>query len=605
MATMPSEDVQRNWWHISSVEAQQQPRPLSRNSMLLPRLLMQRNSKWSLLEVKRNLERVGLEKNNMAVQVRYRVTPPVGTNAGSTDNCTPVASGGYKSRTYMLDKRITQKMTLDLEKFKCEKESDVELTRAEFSDFWLGIMEQISYETEKLIYAHAGSNFAYIGKLPPFDSLGAPRPFDTLPLLEANGKTVNPTGLQSFMQDMDAVGAGDNYFAVGNTRALAYATALNMTVPNQSGYNVGALGTSLQSSKILNSYFVGGAFSDLGVNNPLVVIEEGALFFASAPLFNTAQATLGKGQKMFSMEHPNMKGVWVNITETISEVCEGDTLPTITWLGSVVFNIIGKMTCDIDGSFFNEGNNGVYLYDITCSDAGMCDLPNRTANVASNLLSFGKECAPVELCDADCTMFKLPIGYKEVLGETFAVFTVVFTPGAGGSQPSSFAWEINGTPALETSNSLMVNIDLLNNGDTITVTAADGAGCTAEATFNYEFPDVLRGVLQVKNTIGGAVLTSGVTLNLGDIVQNDLAGFSFLMTALNWDIAVSAIAASASATLFSPPIIPFTITTASLGESLSAALDTTVLGVISGSITITSDAVDEIFVINYTYTVIP
>ena len=299
-----------------------------------------------------------------------------------------------------------------------------------------------------------------------------------------------------------------------------------------------------------------------------------------------------------------MKGVWVNITETISEVCEGDTLPTITWLGSVVFNIIGKMTCDIDGGFFNEGNNGVYLYDITCSDAGMCDLPNRTANVASNLLSFGKECAPAELCDTDCTMFKLPIGYKEVLGETFAVFTVVLNPGAGGSQPSSFDWEINGTPALETSNSLMVNIGLLNNGDTITVVAADGAGCTAEATFNYEFPDVLRGVLQVANNVGGAVLTSGVTLNLGSVAQNDLLGVTFDLYALILGVSVSAVTASASATLI-PTTPTFALTVGALAESFAAELDTAVLGVISGSITITSDAVDEIFVINYTYTVIP
>lgn len=604
MATTPSVDVQQNWWHISAVDAQETPRKLRTNSMFLVKLLQQQQGRFQLEEVKRDLQRKGLSKNNLAVQITQAVTPPFGTNAGGADACTPATEDGYISRIYMLDKMVTQKMTIDREVFKCQKQSDEALIRRKFSDFWYGLHEQIAQAAEALLYSKNGTSFAYIGALPSLTNPGAPRPFDVLPLLKADGLTVNPTGLLTFQQDMMAVGAGEDYFALGAIRAMAYAKAQQMTVPNLSGYNVDAINDDLPAAKILNSYAIGNAFLADGITNPLLVIEDGALQFASAPYFNTTEVIEGKGQKFWSMEHPNLPGVWVNITETVNEVCELNTYPTTTWTGTIIFNLIGKMTCDYEGGFFSEGNSGVYLYDIVCSDAGMCGLDNRTTNFPSYIQTFGKECEAEPVCDTACRLDMLQVGYKTIAGVNYAVFTVVFTPAAGGSQPTSYLWEINGSTVVgETENSLVVALSDLNDGDVVTATPIGSDNCEVEAAFEpFVLPDAFKGTLRVVNSIGGATVVNGATLDLGNIVQNDPAGFSFEITALNFDIAVSAITASAGTTLFSPPT-PFTVAAASLGEPLAAILDTGVLGVISGSITITSNATDGIFIINYTYTV--
>lgn len=605
MATTPSIDVQQNWWHISAVDAQETPRKLRTNSMFLAKLLQQQQGRFQLEEVKRDLQRKGLSKNNLAVQITQAVTPPFGTNAGSTSACTLATEDGYISRIYMLDKMVTQKMTIDREVFKCQKQSDEALIRRKFSDFWYGLHEQIAQAAEALLYSKNGTSFAYIGALPSLTNPGVPRPFDVLPLLKADGLTVNPTGLLTFQQDMMAVGAGEDYFALGAIRAMAYAKAQQMTVPNLSGYNVGAINDDLPAAKMLNSYAIGNAFLADGITNPLLVIEDGALQFASAPYFNTMEVIEGKGQKFWSMEHPNLPGVWVNITETINEVCELNTYPTTTWTGTIIFNLIGKMTCDYDGGFFSEGNSGVYLYDIVCSDAGMCGLDNRTTNFPSYIQTFGKECEAEPVCDTACRLDVLQVGYKTIAGVNYAVFTVVFTPAAGGSQPTSYLWEINGSDVVgETENSLVIALSDLNDGDVVTAEAMGSDNCEVVATFEpFVLPDALRGELIVE--LNGLRLTNGATVNLGDF---PLGGGP---TNISFDVSHEVLPVTASGVTSSgdvigtpaPAAFPVSIPAYPLSEVFDATIDEATEGAKSGSITIASNAIEPSFVINMTWNV--
>jgi hypothetical protein len=607
MATTPSIDVQQNWWHVSMVEAQEAPRKLRTNSMFLAKLLQQQQGRFQLEEVKRDLQRKGLSKNNLAVQITQAVTPAFGTNAGSTSACTLADEDGYISRIYMLDKMVTQKMTIDREAFKCQKQTDEALIRRKFSDFWYGLHEQIAQAAEALLYSKNGTSFAYIGALPSLTNPGAPRPFDVLPLLKADGLTVNPTGLLTFQQDMMAVGAGEDYFALGAIRAMAYAKAQQMTVPNLSGYNVGAINDDLPAAKMLNSYAIGNAFLADGITNPLLVIEDGALQFASAPYFNTMEVVEGKGQKFWSMEHPNLPGVWVNITETINEVCELNTYPTTTWTGTIIFNLIGKMTCDYDGGFFSEGNSGVYLYDIVCSDAGMCNLDNRTTNFPSYIQTFGKECEAEPVCDTACRLDMLPIGYKTIAGENYAVFTVVFTPAAGGSQPTSYVWEINGSVVVgETENSLIIALADLNDGDVVTVEAIGSANCTAVTAFEpFVLPEGLCGTISAVLSPTLDPVLNGSTINAGSFAKNAVidairVNISALINNIN---VVSAVCSGAYATLTVSPALPDTLIVGGANMSLDMALSTAVGGNYTSTVTVTSNACDAVFTYTVNWTV--
>lgn len=604
MPQVPSTDVALSAWQIAYVKSQQTNIAPRLNSMFLERLLVQQEGRFSIQEVKRGLERQGrTAKNNMAVVLRQRIRQAYGANATNLNTCDILPSSiGYINKTYWLDKQVASTATLDREKFRCIQESDAELSNAVLADFYNDLHEKLAAALEGLLYSTNGTDFNYIGSLPALNNPGAPRPYGVLPLLEADGKTVNPAGLMSFQQDMMQVGAGNNYFALGNSRAMAYALAQKMQVPNLNGYDLTVTKEMLNAAKIMNSFMIANAFP--GIDNPLLVIEDGALAFVSEPLYPTPIE--GNGQRMWSQQHPNLPGVWINITETIGTVCEANTAPTIQWVGTIVFNLIGKMTCDYEGNFFSEGNRGVYLYDITCADGGMCDLPNRSTAFPNFILPYGKDCTPEEVCDTACRLDRLQIGYNSIAGDDYAVFTVVFTPAAGGSQPTGYVWSINGSVVVgQTQNSLIVDLSGLNDGDVVTVEAIGSADCTAVTAFEpFVLPDAFRGILRVTNFNGGAVLVNGATLDLGSIEQDGVLQFALGVSALNLPVVVATIAGSASSILFYPTLsLPATLTVGAPEDFVTDVLDTTVLGVVNGSITITSNATDDIFVINYTYTV--
>jgi len=605
MPQVPSTDVALSAWQISYVKAQETNLAPRLNSMFLERLLVQQEGRFSIQEVKRGLERQGRTgKNNMAVVLRQRVRQAYGANASNLNTCDILPSSiGYINKTYWLDKQVASTATLDREKFRCIQEGDAELTNAVLGDFYNDLHEKLAAALEGLLYSTNGTDFNYIGSLPALANSGSPRPYGVLPLLEADGKTVNPAGLMSFQQDMMQVGAGNNYFALGNTRAMAYALAQKMQVPNLNGYDLTVTKEMLNAAKIMNSFMIAGAFA--GIDNPLLVIEDGALAFVSEPLYPAPIE--GNGQRMWSQEHPNLPGVWINITETIGTVCEANTAPTIQWVGTIVFNLIGKMTCDYEGNFFSEGNRGVYLYDITCADGGMCNLPNRSTAFPSFILPYGKDCTPEAVCDTTCRLDTQKVGYKTIAGENYAVFTVVFTPAAGGSQPTSYLWEINGSDVVgETQNSLVIALADLNDGDVVTVEAIGSANCTAVTAFEpFVLPDAFRGVLTVVNTDGFVVLTNGVTINAGNITQDDTQNINLDLSAIGADVIVSNITYTGVLDIAVPATLPQTISEGGI-LSVNAQYDSTVLGAKTGSLVIQTNAAgDEFFIVNFTWNVIP
>jgi len=606
--SVPTVDTTLSAWKVAYINAQNAQEAPRLTSMFLERLMVQQRGRWDMLEVKRGIERQGLTKNGLAVVLRRRVRPAYGNNATNLDLCSDIPSSlGYINKTYMLDQQVAATAILDKEKFRCLNQSDIDSTNAVLGDFYNELHERLGNSLEGMLYSKDGSgNYKYIGSLPALDSPGAPRPYAEIPLLNADGKTINPAGLLAFQQDMNAVGASSNYFALGNTRAMAYAMAQNIQVPNLNGYNLNVTNDILSASKIMNSFLVANAFA--GITNPFVVIEDGALAFASAPLYPLGQVVEGDGQRMWSQEHPNLPGVYINITETIEKVCDANTLPTIKWVGTIIFALIGKMTCDYEGNFFSEANNGVYLYDIKCADEGMCELPNRSVLLPNFVMPYGKDCVPETVCDTACRLDGLQVGYKEINGVNYAVFNVVFTPGAGGGLPEEFEWSVNGSPDPDEKDSIfLIAVDDLNNGDVVSVSAIGSLDCDAEFSFEpFVLPDVYRGVLTVTDVTGSdVILTNGATINAGNIAQDDTLNVNLDLSVIGRDVIVSAITYTGVLDIAVPATLPQTIIDGG-NLAVDAQYDTTVLGAKTGSVVIQTDAAgDEFFIVNFTWNVVP
>jgi len=604
----PTVETALSAWKIAYINAQNAQEAPRLTSMFLKRLTVQQMGRWDMLEVKRGIERQGLTKNGLAVVLRRRVRPAYGNNAMNLDLCSDVESSlGYVNRTYMLDQQVAATAIIDKEKFRCLNQSDIDSTNAVLADFYNELHERLGNSLESMLYSKDGSgNYKYIGSLPALSSPGVPRPYAEIPLLNADGKTINPAGLLAFQQDMNAVGASSNYFALGNTRAMAYAMAQNIQVPNLNGYNLNVTNDILSASKIMNSFLIANAFTD--ISNPFVVIEDGALAFASAPLYPLGQVIEGDGQRMWSQEHPNLPGVYINITETIEKVCDANTLPKIKWVGTVIFALIGKMTCDYEGNFFSEANNGVYRYDIKCADEGMCELPNRSVLLPNFVMPYGKDCVPEQVCDPTCRLDGLQVGYKEINGVNYAVFNAVFTAGAGGGLPEEFEWSINGSADPDEKDSIfLIAVDDLNDGDVVSVSAIGSLDCDAEFSFEpFVLPDAFRGVLTVINTDGFVVLTNGVTINAGNITQDDTQNINLDLSVIGPDVIVSNITYTGVLDIAVPATLPQTISEGGGNLSVNAQYDSTVLGAKTGSLLIQSNAAgDEFFIVNFTWNVIP
>lgn len=600
-----SQDVINNGWKQSYINAQTgtvQARP---KSMVLERLLAgSTNGRFRVLgEVKRRFNTKDPNKENFTVTVAKIKRRAYGADSDFSDACTPTTSPQMLARAYTLRRFVQDKITLNEDDFACLMADNTTLAQSQFDSFWAGLHEKFSAAVESLIYSPE-----YIGKLPALNTFGAPRAYADLAALRADGITLNPRAELDLMQDMEASGAG-NYFMVGGTRLAAYQLAKRIASPALAGYDPSKIATIEGQGAIVSNMLAGSPYiAGLGLTNPVLVIEDGALQIVSAPIHPLGAPRVGSGQRFWSVEHPNLRGVYVNIIETISDVCDPNGRLITTWSGTILFDIIGEMSCDADGNIWSDGEamKGVYLYNLTCSDDTLCDAPNRIAALPNFAKDYNKNCDVDMVCAADATCsITLSQGYlpDPETGRLLMILTANATASAGGTPATLFEWSVNGNVLPETTSIISIDTALLADGDVIKVVGMDSLACSNETSLVVENLQQNCGTLTAN--FDNAFYLDGDTINLGNVNQNSAKTVDITFAAVGYAINVLSITSTGDVvSTANVPAVPVTLAAGGAGVVTTVTLKTTTLGANQAIVTVSHEGCDGEFVLQINFDVI-
>jgi hypothetical protein len=609
--TPPSAELENNAWKMSTLFAQNNDFSSRQASMLLQKLVISQMSNRHYLRVA--AERVrqnGLQKAGLAVKLQYRKRKAYGAGAnleGSICNTTPGTE--YVTKSYYLDKKVEHTITVSQERYRCIEAADREQFLFDLAQGYSDLTDRFANGVESQLYSkNADGSYKYIGKLPSYEGIAqTPRDYGTLAVLEADGKEINLAGWTSFMNDMRAVDVRE-WIALGGSRLEYFSKLAGVSSPNQRGFNL-ALLDIMPETKTMHSEMVYPAFRNDALGKPMVVIEDGAIYIASAPYYEGTfpETQLEAGTRRYSIPHPTLPDIFINIEEKVDDTCDSLTIPDIIFNMSIVYTIIARGECDYDAGFHTLGDKGLYLYYLQCSDESGCDLPEYFTQIPDYTQPFNKNCDVDLVCAAEepCSMSLSPLGVQNIAGVYYAVFNATFKPSAGSTQDGGFVWQINGVTVVgQTTNILTVLVDDLTNGDVISVGAADVAGCEDLAVTVVADLPALCGTLRATLSPTFEPVLNGATIDLGSVVKNASLENRVNFSAIGFDVDVaSAVRSGVSATLTPSPSLPTTLIASGGDLSLDLALDTSAEGSFSTTVTVTSDACDKAFEYTVTWVV--
>lgn len=603
---MLSNDVINNAWHNSYVVAESRTGAIQPQvkSMVLEKILVSgRNNFRTLGAVKARINSQNPQKNNYTVTVVKFKQKRYGDGGQFTDACEPTTSPTNLTRAYTLRRFVDAKITLNENDFACMIQDNASIADFQIQSFFAELHSKLAVAVENQIYSGE-----YIGKLPALTAGGAMRNFASLPVLKADGNTLNPRAELDLMQDVQYAGIGQ-YFMVGGTRLGAYQIAQKIASPALAGYDPSKL-DMLPSARALMSPMLGASayIQGLGLTNPALLIEDGALLFVSAPIHPLGTIQTIGNQRVWSVEHPTLPGAFVNIVETPSQICDVNGRPVMTWAGSIVFDIIGEMTCDAEGKIWSDGEafKGVYLYDLACSDDVMCDAPNRTAPMADYSKPYGKNCNIDTVCAADATCrLNVSQGYFEDpdTGKLLMLLNANFTASAGASVPTVFEWAINDVVLPQTTAIATIDTALLTNGDVITVSAKDSLDC--EAIFTVIVANLQQLCEPLLAFVDSVPYLDGDVIDLGNLVQDVARTVVVRYTTAGRDITVtSAVAMGAVLTTSVSPALPATVSVGTSEVTFSIPLDVSTIAPQSVTVTADHDGCDGELELTLNFTVV-
>jgi hypothetical protein len=609
--TPPSADLINNAWKMSTVFAQNTDFSSRQASMLLQKLVIsQLNNRHYLRVAAERVRQNGLQKAGLAVKLQYRKRKAYGAGVnldGSICNTTPSAE--YVTKSYYLDKKVEHTITVSQERYRCIEQADREQFMMDLAEAYSDLTDRFANSVESQLYSkNADGSYKYIGKLPSYEGIAqTPRDYGFLPVLEADGKEVNLAGWVSFENDMRAVGVRE-WIALGGTRLEYFSKLAGISSPNQRGFNLAALDI-MPETKTMHSELVYPAFRNDAFGKPMVVIEDGAIYIASAPYYDGTfpETQLEAGTRRYSIPHPTLPNIFINIEEKVVDSCDSLTIPEVIFNMSIVYTIIARGECDYDNGFHTLGDKGLYLYYLQCSDDSGCDLPEYFTQIPDYSQPFNKNCDVDLVCAAEqpCSMSLSPMGIQEIGGLFYAVFNATFKPSGGATQQGGIQWQINGVTVVgQTTNILTVLVDDLTNGAVITAAAGDDADCEDLAPYVVaDLPD-LCGTLRATLSPTFAPVLNGGTIDAGAFAISDVETIRVNISAIGFDINVaSAVRSNLSTILTVSPTLPSALTVGGGDISLDLALATATAGSFSSKVTITSDACDAVFEYTISWTV--
>lgn len=588
-----------------------------RSSGVLERILMMQaagaaNDKFRLLEVRNALNEAGLRKKGKEVVMQYRVRNAYGAGAFDPHQACADAPGvSWKAKSFYLDKIVTHSIELDLNAWKCTNVPDTNFSAELLADAIEELTANFSNDVEQEIYKN------HIGKLPSkIGGVGqTPRDFSQLAVFRANGVELNEAAEGEFTTDLLMANIG-RHVVLTTAFGIKYARQKQATLVNDRGTDFTAESMqALTSAEYMHTPILAGVVNPAAYGTsgfPALVVENGAIYIASAPFYTRAdqqavpQIEDEPGKKRYSIPHPYLPGIFIDIVETVETQCyEFHQFPRVKLQMGINYTVISRMSCEVDNGDFNKGVNGVMLYFFNCADTGACDYDDYkyTPPVLSKLLENKCEIDVTCAEDLTCQVTPYAVGFQDLGGTTFAVFAASVKPSGGANNPATYEWLLNGAPFQSTSvPTLLVDIVALSDGDVISLAYEDSAECAQTVNFdpvNLQAQGVC-GTLIV--AYDGAELQSDDVIALGNLPQTGAGVGTPLVLNLGAANFALPITANAGGSVLSGALSVATLGVGANTGTYTAQLKTEALGAGNGLITFTTCSGE--FKVNVTFTVV-
>lgn len=619
MSTNPAGDTLINHaWKIMPLYAQNVQYSRRRSSGVIERILALQaaagpnGDKFRLLQVRDALNAQGLAKKGKEVVIQYRERSQYG--AGSFDPneaCVNAPSTSWKAKSFYLDKTATNAVELDLNLWQCTNVDEQRLGADMLAEAVEELTSIFSNDVEQLIYKeHIGSLPSKIGGIGQI-----PRPYSQIAVFGANGKELNESAQGEIMTDMLMANIGRHVILTAGL-GMRYANQKRATLVNDRGTDFTAESMQyLTQAEFMHTPVLAGVVDPASygtTGSPALVLENGAIYIASAPYFKQAdnaaipQLAMEPGVKRYSIAHPYLPGIFIDVVETVKTDCETfHSHPKVKIQMAINYTVISRMSCEVDNGNFSKGVNGVFLYFFTCADTGACDYadykytPPFLSKPLDNTCNLDITCA----AELACKVTAMGVGFQEVNGSVFAVFAADVKPSGGASNPASYAWLLNGAPYITTTSpTLLIDITDLADGDVVSLVYEDTLECAQTVDFSPLDLEAqgLCGVLVA--VFDGSEIQNGDTLNLGSYVKNAVASIDIKLSAVSFEVPVTitGVTGAVDGAALALPVTPVGIES----NEILVTLDTAVEGAQTGAFTITPSCGDPI-TINVEFTVTP
>jgi hypothetical protein len=429
--------------------------------------------------------------------------PRVDTSNGFCDDAR--AGVTYSAETYQLNRNTADNITINDNIAQCSQEAIAQYLSDNMNELVRGAVSKLIWDVEDELYAKIAPTPAYrhIGNLPKLQAATTRYPGEDLPLFTITDNKINPVGDTILERDKDLGGVMERFF-VGDYTLSAYIKWKGISGVGDNGYDYSKL-NAIGASDFVRSNRLASA---TGLRRPVLVIPNGAVQLVTFAEFDKKPEVSGNMTKT-SVVDPVFGLTW-NLVTRVKE-CEGRRLVTEVWL-DIAWALIVEPKCKVNDLRL-DGTNGLYLYNIVCSDDTICDLTPVDAlyNSAATPLPECVDGQNATFCDSSCDVALE--GFLSTDGEDYIV-TANANPSLGATI-ATYEWEVNGSPILDDTRVITLDSSTLSDGDIVTVTVTDSLGCIA--TISHTVVNGCPEPVYILDTNQGEpqTVTNGQTVALG------------------------------------------------------------------------------------------
>lgn len=434
------------------------------------------------------LRNANMNKGKLDIEVAFEYRPIAGISDSFENYCAVGGASVRKVGTFRIN-RHTQKMSEAIggEASLCSPETVSEQYERALMNLVKRSVETLIRQVEYEVFAKDGANFRHIGNLP--NLTGVTRPAgEALPLFSLPNAgfqpAVNLLGMHNLRLDRRKGQQPNDTYAVASIKTSTFSDAFNF----QGGYRPDGY-NFVRGDNPIRALVISDIISEplgqggTGLDGALLIVPSGYLQFVSVNL-NTPELrnVVNTGDQIRGTIVDPYLGLTWDFAENFDKC---DRIIQRTLFLELFWGIISMPKCNEDEPAL-QGVNGIFLYNVSCSDETICDAQNANDLVVTAPPQAIENCAPdeSEACGGDCG-----IGIRRVsINATDLVLTADYVLSQGASNWTSLVWAINATPAALYDDEVTPTIDIstLVDGDEITVTMIDDAGCEAvSAAFTY------------------------------------------------------------------------------------------------------------------------